>query len=380
MAVPLHTPRINNNDDTVRLAKVFVKIGGSVRQGDPVADIETDKATFTVEAEGDGVLLGVCAEPGDTIDVGSILAWFGSTADEPVPSARARTPHAVPVGAGADQAGSARVSLKAALLLARYGLDASKIPAAGDRLTEAEVESYAQVHRLNADALAELPRANGSAPIKPSLPPSPGKATALTPNERGMLRAVEWHRDEAVAAYAEIRYDPSEWDAYAAKFQQAHGTLLNPLLSLFAWKLVQLAKARPGINTTMSGDSRYVYEHVNLGFTVQAGERLYVVVVEEAERLDEAEFVDRLGALQRTAMKHSLRPNESSAATIAFSSMARWPVGRHIPVLAPHTAMMVAHTAPNEGSATLGATYDHRVLTGADAVRTLQGLSRPGEL
>jgi pyruvate/2-oxoglutarate dehydrogenase complex dihydrolipoamide acyltransferase (E2) component len=195
-----------------------------------------------------------------------------------------------------------------------------------------------------------------------------------------MLRAVEWHRDEAVPAYAEIRYDPSAWEAYAAQFQKDQGTLLNPLLSLLAWKLVQLAKSRPSINATMSGEERYAYDHVNLGFTVQAGERLYVVVVAEAERLSEKEFVENLGALQRSAMKHSLRPSESSAATIAFSSMARWPVGRHIPVLAPHTSIMVAHTAPNEGSATLGATYDHRVLSGADAVRVLQGLSRPGEL
>ena len=50
MPIPLHTPRINNNDDTVRLTKVLVAVGGPIRRGDPIIDIETDKAVFTVES------------------------------------------------------------------------------------------------------------------------------------------------------------------------------------------------------------------------------------------------------------------------------------------------------------------------------------------
>ena len=49
-----------------------------MKRGDPVADVETDKATFTVEAEQDGYVLAYNAKKGDTIDVGSVLAypWF----------------------------------------------------------------------------------------------------------------------------------------------------------------------------------------------------------------------------------------------------------------------------------------------------------------
>src|ERR1039457_3750799 len=86
MPFPLHTPRVNNNDDSVRLTHLYVSPGAYVRRGDPVADVETDKATFTVEAEEDGYLLGFDPQAGDTIEVGSVLAWMGASADGAVPA------------------------------------------------------------------------------------------------------------------------------------------------------------------------------------------------------------------------------------------------------------------------------------------------------
>ena len=62
---------------------------------------------------------------------------------------------------------------------------------------------------------------------------------------------------------------------------------------------------------------------------------------------------------------------------MGISSMARFHATRHVPVLLPYTALMVAHAAPKEGAAVIGATYDHRVLTGADAMAVLQLLAEP---
>ena len=86
MPSPVRTPRVNNNDDTVRLSSLLVEIGAGVKAGDSIAEVETDKATFTVEAEEDGFLLAFRAEPGDVLDVGSILAWVGASADEKPPA------------------------------------------------------------------------------------------------------------------------------------------------------------------------------------------------------------------------------------------------------------------------------------------------------
>ena len=84
------------------------------------------------------------------------------------------------------------------------------------------------------------------------------------------------------------------------------------------------------------------------------------------------------GEVQRHAMAHKLPPSEASGATLSFSSMARWNVSRHIPILPPQTSLIVAHAAPKSaGRAVLGATYDHRLLTGFDVAQVLQALSRP---
>jgi pyruvate/2-oxoglutarate dehydrogenase complex dihydrolipoamide acyltransferase (E2) component len=144
-----------------------------------------------------------------------------------------------------------------------------------------------------------------------------------------------------------------------------------------ARRLVAIATSIPRINSTLVDDARYLYEGVNLGFTVQSGAGLYLVTVADAQNYDERAFVDRLNFLQRKAMKNRLEPSETTGATVSFTSMARWNVPRHQPILPPYTAMIVAHSAPRNGSAVLGATYDHRVLTGADVVAVLNQLKEP---
>jgi pyruvate/2-oxoglutarate dehydrogenase complex dihydrolipoamide acyltransferase (E2) component len=153
--------------------------------------------------------------------------------------------------------------------------------------------------------------------------------------------------------------------------------LINPLLALIAWRLAGLVKDNPKLNATIAGSELLVYDRVNLGFTVQAGQSLYLAVLHDAGKLEAAQFVARLGELQRHAMARRLTMDETQNATLSFSSMARWPVTRHVPVLPPFTSLIVAHAAPPGGGAVLGATYDHRVLSGFDVVRALEQLSKP---
>jgi pyruvate/2-oxoglutarate dehydrogenase complex dihydrolipoamide acyltransferase (E2) component len=364
MPVPVHTPRINNNDDFVRVAHVYVSPGSFLSRGDPLADLETDKATFTLEAERDGYLLCLKAEIGETVAVGSILAWVGDSAEEAPPAEP--SPGASAAAGGGDR----EPTLKAALLLARYGLAAAEVPAAGQRLTAGDIERYVASRPVPGPQLV-IPR--GDRPMAPS---EPGRQVELTRPERGMLRTVSWQK-EAVPAYLEIVYDPRPWDEYAADFQRRHRLFMSPLLALLAWRLARIAAEQPAINATLAGERKHVYDHVNLGFTVQSGPSLYAVVVREAESMEMLAFVQKLGELQRSAMRGALRPEDVSGATIGFSSMARWGVTRHVPVLLPESALMAAHAAPEGGTAALGATYDHRLLHGADAVRVLQALASP---
>lgn len=370
MPAPLYTPRLNNNDDYVRLTHLFVAPGAFVRKGDPIADVETDKAGFTVEADQDGYVLGFTSEVGQTIEVGSVLAWFGAQAEEAIPADTKQTMPRASAGDGSSKS----TTLKAAILLAQHGLLARDVPASGERLTASDVENYVASH--GGGKLREHSRSTESKVRSPFLAEA-GHRVDLTPAQHGMLRTVAWHGSEAVPAYLELGYDPAPWIEYAAAFQKKHRLLLSPLLALMTRRLVGVALEQNGINATLLGEQKHVYDHVNVGFTVQSGDNLMVVVVGESEKLEEITFVQKLGELQRRAMKNQLHPDETSGATIGFSSMGRWAVSRHVPILLPQTSLMLAHTATVNGAGCLGATYDHRILNGGEIVRALQALSRP---
>lgn len=261
---------------------------------------------------------------------------------------------------------SASPTLKAAQLLAQHGLSAQEVPANGDRLTVADVERFL---------------ANISSLANPSnLAIAKGVPQPLTPEERGMLRTVSWQRDEAVPGYVELSYDTTVWERAAKDYQKQQRLLLSPLLALMAHRLARVATMNPRLNSTIVGENRHVYSAVNLGFTVQSDTTLYLTVVQNAAALGCREFVERLGQLQRGALAHGLRAPDLTGATVSFSSMARWNVSRHVPVLPPFTALIVAHASARDGVGTMGATYDHRVLTGYDALAALQQLSIPEEL
>jgi pyruvate/2-oxoglutarate dehydrogenase complex dihydrolipoamide acyltransferase (E2) component len=268
--------------------------------------------------------------------------------------------------------GTAEPTAKARALLAQHGLSAEEVSASGDRLSVADVEAY--VARRGTEAKA------GPPPVerKEVLPLAEGDVRPLTVEERGMLHTVAWHRDQAVATYLEIEYDPKPWEKYAAAYAADHKLMMDPLLALLAYRLVEQVRQTPKINATLVDGQFYQYRQVNLGFTVQAGETLYLTVVRNADALDAAGFLNKLGELQRHALGKKLRPEESQGATLAFSSMARWQVSRHVPILPPYTSLMVAHAAPRHSAmAVLGASYDHRVLSGFDVARLLLKLSQP---
>jgi pyruvate dehydrogenase E2 component (dihydrolipoamide acetyltransferase) len=269
--------------------------------------------------------------------------------------------------------GTERPTAKARAMLSELGLDAAAIPVAGERLTVADIEAWQATQRNPASVPSSV------APVRSEPTPSvPGEYRDMSGEERGMLSTVLWHRDRVAHGYLEVEYDPKPWADHAANYAKQNSLMLSPLLPLLAFRLVELARASPRINATIVNEQRYQYHQVNLGFTVQAGQTLYLAVVHGAQEMDAARFIGALGEVQRHAMAHKLRPSESSGATLSFSSMARWNVSRHIPILPPYTGLIVSHAAPHaSGHAVLGASYDHRLLSGFDAAQVLRALAQP---
>jgi pyruvate/2-oxoglutarate dehydrogenase complex dihydrolipoamide acyltransferase (E2) component len=364
MAYAVHTPRLNNNDDEVRLTDILVRVGERVAVGQPLAQVETDKAVVAVESDQCGYVLRVMAEVDTIVTVGSVLFWLGDVPDEVVSGEEG------PTASLATRTSSAEPTAKARFLIAQRGLNVSEIPARGDRLTVEDVEAYLISRR-------EEPA--DQTPAAVSRPLAAGSTLPLSMEERGMLRSVLWHRDEAVPAYLEIDFDQTRWEKYAKAYAAERRMLGDPLLPLIAHRLVTIARDHPKLNSTIVDSGRYAYKHVNLGFTIQVQQSLYLVVVQQAEAQGPQAFIEALNKLHRKAIARRLLPEDLQGPTVAFSSMARWHVSRHTPILPPHVSMIVAHTVSKDNRAVLGATYDHRILSGGDTVAILERLSQSPE-
>ena len=370
MPYPLHAPRVNNNDDFVQLIELYINEGDFVKQGDSVAAVETDKAVVEVEAERDGYVLRIMSELKSRIAVGSILIWLGDAPDEAVPEEENSSPEK------RNTSVSKPPTAKARTMLRNLGLDESVVPSSGDRLTVADIEAYLADSREMVPS-AEKDKAVSARRGDPT-PDVAGEYQDLSEEAHGMLMTVQWHRDHAAAGYLEVEYDPAPWEEFAAQYARKNKLMLSPLLPLLAFRLIALAKENPQINATIIDNRRYLYSPINLGFTVQADKTLYLTVVRNAETMSVSEYIAALGEVQRHAISHKLRRHEVTGATLTFSSMARWKVSRHIPILPPYTGLMVAHAAPKgSGRAVLGASYDHRLLSGFDVAQVLQSLSLP---
>ena len=378
MPNPVYVPCVNINDDIVLIVDIAVSEGDPVKTGDLIAEVETDKAVVPVEAEYDGYVLKVMCDVDDRLQVGSVMMWIGDSPDEIIPEPSGDTAAEKPSGSVTG----VKPTAKARALLEQYGLNADDVPHQGERLSAGDVESYVASQSSDSMTSGTVSQDTGmSGEEKP--PAVSGQLQPLSAEEHGMLATVTWHRDHAVSAYLEMAYDTRPWESYAAAFAEQHRFMLSPLLPLMAYRLVRIAMDMPEINSTMVGGQKYRYDPVNIGFTVQVEETLYLTVVQQADAMDERRFIDALGEVQRHAMAKKLRPGESQGATLGFSSMARWAVNRHVPVLAPHTSLMVAHAAPSRekgAEAVLGASYDHRILSGFDVARVLQQLTQPPEL
>ena len=78
MDVEIKMPDLATTDDTVILVRWLAQVGQTVKLGQPLFEVETDKATMEVESVAEGVLAAVHAEPGSLVPVGQVIATIAS--------------------------------------------------------------------------------------------------------------------------------------------------------------------------------------------------------------------------------------------------------------------------------------------------------------
>src|SRR5215469_14671898 len=102
MAISVVMPALEMAQENGKLLAWRKKEGERVSKGEPLLEIETDKAVVEVEAPGDGVLAGITADVGAVIPVGETIAWLVAPGEQPP----AKTASAAPAARAASAAQS----------------------------------------------------------------------------------------------------------------------------------------------------------------------------------------------------------------------------------------------------------------------------------
>src|ERR671928_1888417 len=81
MATDVVMPRLSDSMEEGTVIKWLVEPGGEVKRGEPLVEIETDKANMTYDADTDGVLVEIVAQEGDTLEIGEVIARIGDASE-----------------------------------------------------------------------------------------------------------------------------------------------------------------------------------------------------------------------------------------------------------------------------------------------------------
>jgi pyruvate dehydrogenase E2 component (dihydrolipoamide acetyltransferase) len=363
----LRAPRLNANDDTVTLTRWLVADRSPVAAGQPIAEIETEKATAEVAAEVGGVLLHAVAA-GAQAPIGAPLAHVGPSlaateaARNAVAAAQAPQPDRAP-GATA----------KARALAAARGVDLATVRASGDTIKERDVARH----------LAEHGAPIGGADADPRLVRVGDASAHQLRVARDLREALTAGLFTTLAYRLDLR-GPERMIAA----ELAQGRTASLLVALLA-ALGRILPESPALCAMLDGGTIYRYRDIDVAFVVRspAGD-LHAPVVRGVDRLSPQEIARECARLAKSAMRGKLAAADVGGACTTVSLIATDNVQSFVALPPPRQAAILALGATRQEVeltaagplarpvATLTVTYDHALCDGIAAAEFCAALDR----
>ena len=433
MAIDILMPALSPTMETGTLAKWNVAVGDTVRSGDVIAEIETDKATMEVEAVDEGVLAAILVESGaEGVAVGTAIARLAedgeSAADvaaapvvapEPVPADPAPTdpapadpapaepaPVAAPAAVVPDTATSATTTLATttpatatpniggsrifASPLARRiagdgGVDLAALTGSGPhgRILRRDVEAAISAPGGKAVSTGATP-AGASASVVPA---SPG-ASHLEPNSQmRKIIADRLQQSKATAPHFYLTVD-CEIDTLLESRRMMNDrapegvkiSVNDLIIRAAAMALVKVPKA----NASWEGDNTRLFHHADIAMAVAVDGGLVTPVIWAAEQKGLAEIATTSRDLATRAREGRLAPEEFSGGSFTISNLGMYGIREFAAVINPPQGAILAVGAGEERPVvrdgqlavatvmTVTLSADHRVVDGAVGAEWLQ--------
>ncbi len=421
-AAEIVMPRLSDSMEEGTILKWLKADGDAVARGEPLAEIETDKATLTYESDAGGVLT-IVAPAGETLPIGSVIARLDADGDGGGAAASAAPPAATaapavstppPAPAAAPEpavtppaptptaGGRVKASPIARRIARERGLDLHAIAGSGPggRIVKADVEHA----EPGAAAPAPPPPAPETAAPEPEATPAPAAAPAPAPpppaatgtgTGKGEVTVQELTRTQQLIArrMAESKATVPEFTLTSEIDMEACVALRAELKALggevpsyndMVVKACALAlREFPRANGSYRDGRFELHGRVNVGVAVAAPDALVVPTVFDADRKSLREIARETRALAERVRAGTVTPPELSGGTFTVSNLGMFGVTVFTAVINPPQAAILAvgalapRAVVRDGALvarnTMGVTLacDHRILYGADAAQFL---------
>lgn len=434
MAEPIIMPRQGQSVESCILTEWKVNVGDQVTEGDVLAVIETDKASFDLESTAAGTVLALFWEADDDVPVLANVAVVGNdgedveefrpdngsatSAPEPaaaeVPSsalqateAVASTPSentAAPVSSNTMATGgvSAGVSPRARKLAFRHGLDPETLEGTGPngRVIERDVEAVISGRpRLSASAVSKArdgmePPLRGKGLAGMALSSDMREPGAIEGAKvepvKGIRKLVAERMIQSLQTSAQLtlnaHFELTAAQAYRKERVEAGKSKIS-INDLIAYAQIQALGAHPELNAHFLGNRFAVFEKVNLGIAVDSPRGLMVPVVKEASELSLEALSAEIKKLAIACREGTIQPDDLSGGSCTLTNLGMLGVSTFTPVLnVPEVAILGVggiELKPKRLESgeieyaeflPLSLTIDHQAVDGAPAARFLQTL------
>lgn len=436
MATKVYMEALSPTMEEGRLVTWLKAEGDEVKEGDVLAEVETDKATMELAARGSGVLRKRFINEGDTANVGVMIAIVakadedisaleGGGTSAPAPAAEAPKAEApkAEAAAPAAEAPKAEPAQAAAPAPAAAPAQAEAAPAQGEG---GRVKASPLARRLAAEAGLQVGAVQGTGPggrvirrdiqdavarggqqqapeaaqAAPQQPAAPAVAPTTDARFREhpisqMRKAIARRLAQSIGPvptfYLTVEVDMGEAMALRGRINERfakEGIKTSP--NDLVIKAVSMALRRhPFVNAAWTGDSIHLYEQVHIGVAVAIEEGLITPVIRDADRKGVGEISAEVKELAGRAREKKLKPEEFTGSTFSISNLGMFGIEEFTAIINPPEAAILAVGAigpkvvvDDSGEMVvrqrmrMTLSCDHRVIDGATGAAFLQTLKQ----
>lgn len=381
-------PTVGESITEVTISGWLKEDGDYVKLDEVIAEVDSDKATFELPAEANGILR-IVAHEGDTLEIGALICKIEVMEGE-APEAKAApsssTPSTSTPASGDTTYATGHASPAAAKILAEKGIDPTTIKGTGvdGRITKEDAEK--------AEKQANTPKAEKKE-VAPEVasPMSQGgtrneERKKMTPLRKTVSKRLVSVKNETamLTTFNEVNMKPimDLRKQYKDQFKEKYGVGLG-FMSFFTKACCVALKEWPAVNAKIDGEELVYHDFCDISIAVSAPKGLVVPVIRNAEMLDFKSVESEVVRLATKARDNKLSIEEMTGGTFTitnggvFGSMMSTPI-----INAPQSAILGMHNIVERAVVEngqvvvrpmmyLALSYDHRIIDGRESVSFL---------